>query len=77
MTKGLSLHGLGLYIYSGEDLPEGEEAAPKAKATLDNTRLLTAIARIKDGTYTTQKLRDAFALTDEQDEMVVKALSDA
>jgi len=26
MTKALSLHGLGLYIYAGEDLPEGEEA---------------------------------------------------
>lgn len=25
MTKALSLHGLGLYIYAGEDLPEGEE----------------------------------------------------
>ena len=24
MTKALSLHGLGLYIYAGEDLPEGE-----------------------------------------------------
>jgi hypothetical protein len=23
MTKALSLHGLGLYIYAGEDLPEG------------------------------------------------------
>jgi len=22
MTKGLSLHGLGLYIYAGDDLPE-------------------------------------------------------
>jgi hypothetical protein len=22
MTKGLSLHGLGLFIYAGEDLPE-------------------------------------------------------
>lgn len=29
MTKALSLHGLGLYIYSGEDLPEGEEAPKK------------------------------------------------
>jgi hypothetical protein len=53
------------------------EAAPKAKATLDNTRLKTAIARIKDGTYTTQKLRDAFALTAEQDAQVVEALSNA
>jgi hypothetical protein len=25
MTKALSLHGLGLYIYAGEDLPQGEE----------------------------------------------------
>ena len=25
MTKALSLHGLGLYIYAGEDLPEGEQ----------------------------------------------------
>jgi hypothetical protein len=28
MTKALSLHGLGLYIYAGEDLPEGEEPEP-------------------------------------------------
>jgi hypothetical protein len=25
MTKALSLHGLGLYIYAGDDLPQGEE----------------------------------------------------
>jgi hypothetical protein len=27
MTKAISMHGLGLYIYAGEDLPEGEESA--------------------------------------------------
>lgn len=32
MTKALSLHGLGLYIYSGEDLPE-EDNLPKHKPT--------------------------------------------
>ena len=32
MTKALSLHGLGLYIYSGEDLPE-EANLPKHKPT--------------------------------------------
>ena len=31
MTKALSLHGLGLYIYAGEDLPEGEEDTPVEK----------------------------------------------
>ena len=31
MTKALSLHGLGLYIYAGEDLPEEDKVqAPKA-----------------------------------------------
>jgi hypothetical protein len=30
MTKALSLHGLGLYIYAGEDLPEGETQEPEA-----------------------------------------------
>ena len=28
MTKGLALHGLGLYIYAGEDLPQVEDTAP-------------------------------------------------
>ena len=28
MTKGLALHGLGLYIYAGEDLPQGNEPEP-------------------------------------------------
>ena len=28
MTKGLALHGLGLYIYAGEDLPEEAPAEP-------------------------------------------------
>jgi hypothetical protein len=42
MTKGLALHGLGLYIYAGEDLPEGEAEpvivkaiTPDKKATVD------------------------------------------
>lgn len=26
MTKAIARHGLGLYIYAGEDLPDGEEA---------------------------------------------------
>lgn len=35
MTKALALHGLGLYIYSGDDLPESDEKdapTPKAEA---------------------------------------------
>lgn len=28
LTKAVARHGLGLYIYAGEDLPEGEETKP-------------------------------------------------
>lgn len=28
LTKAIARHGLGLYIYAGEDLPEGEPAKP-------------------------------------------------
>ena len=33
LTKALARHGLGLYIYAGEDLPDGEEE-PKANETM-------------------------------------------
>ena len=44
MTKGLALHGLGLYIYAGEDLPQGNEPEPViVKAvTPDGTEILVA-----------------------------------
>jgi len=38
MTKGLALHGLGLYIYAGEDLPESDAEPVIVKAiTPDKT----------------------------------------
>jgi hypothetical protein len=33
LTKAISLHGLGLYIYAGEDLPLGESEKPKPLMT--------------------------------------------
>jgi hypothetical protein len=63
MTKALSLHGLGLYIYAGEDLPEGEsdEGSP------DEGRMLDYIAAI-EATTSLDQLKDiyieAFAATD-------------
>jgi hypothetical protein len=62
-TKALALHGLGLYIYAGEDLPEGYEA-PKPK--LEEARFVKALENIKAGTYTIEKLKDSFELTNEQ-----------
>jgi hypothetical protein len=35
LTKAIAMHGLGLYIYAGEDLPEGEEAP---KGFINNPR---------------------------------------
>ena len=32
LTKALARHGLGLYIYAGEDLPQDTKAEPKPKA---------------------------------------------
>ena len=31
MTKAISMHGLGLYIYAGEDLPEQDESEREAQ----------------------------------------------
>ena len=46
LTKACARHGLGLYIYAGEDLPEGEEQAP---ITSDHPKksVRDEIARIK------------------------------
>jgi hypothetical protein len=46
LVKAVALHGLGLYIYAGEDLPHGESngsgvARPSRPATQGNAVLLT------------------------------------
>ena len=65
-TKALALHGLGLYIYAGEDLPEGYEPPKPQKPTLDTKRLNNALKSIEAGNYTFSKLFDKFDLTDAQ-----------
>ena len=65
-AKALALHGLGLYIYAGEDLPEGYEAPAPKKATLDKARFKGALDSIKKGNYTVEKLEETFELSEEQ-----------
>lgn len=52
LTKACARHGLGLYIYAGEDLPYEEKAERKAiakgAATSDNNVLQDAIARVAE-----------------------------
>lgn len=65
-TKALALHGLGLYIYAGEDLPDGYEPPKPTKPKLDAKRLNGALESIKSGNYTIDKLIDTFDLTPTQ-----------
>lgn len=72
LTKNLAMFGLGIYIYAGEDLPEGYEAptpleitTPK-KSTLDKARFSGAMDSIKKGFYTVEKLQENFELSEEQ-----------
>ena len=55
MTKALALHGLGMYIYSGEDLPEGESD----EGTPDEGKMLDYIAAI-EATTTLDDLKDIY-----------------
>ena len=54
MTKALALHGLSLYIYAGEDLPEGEGSDIDVNVMIDH---LAAI----DAASTLEELKDAYA----------------
>ena len=47
----------------------------EVKPTLTNARFSKAVERIKAGEYTTDKLRETFALTQEQEEALIGALS--
>jgi hypothetical protein len=54
MTKALSLHGLGLYIYAGEDLPEGDSASD-----VDVGAMIDHLAAI-DAASTMEELKNAY-----------------
>ena len=57
MTKALSLHGLGLYIYAGEDLPEGEEP----QSSVDPKIMADHLAAIEVAT-TMEELKNVYIL---------------
>lgn len=79
MTKALSLHGLGLYIYAGEDLPEEGEVPRKGKGLVitprgdigndlpdDIKEFLTDLAAGVTELVDQGKAKEALALIDEQ-----------
>ena len=48
MTNALSLHGLGLYIYAGEDLPEGEGSDIDVNSMIDHLAAIEAASTIEE-----------------------------
>jgi len=48
MTKALSLHGLGLYIYAGEDLPEGEGSDVDVNMMIDHLAAIDSAATLEE-----------------------------
>jgi hypothetical protein len=66
LVKAFALHGLGLYIYAGEDLPHGETPAEAPKAPV--TRLPTA------SPATTPQLRYIRGLVEETGSELQKVL---
>ena len=66
MVKAIALHGLGLYVYSCEDLPEGETAKPMAPKA--------PVAPITGARVTPAQLRYIERLIDETGSDLTKVL---
>jgi len=70
LVKAIALHGLGLYIYAGEDLPDGEEAPkpqPKFSPTQNQRPITHAQLRylrrlISDAKSSEDHIKDYFSL---------------
>lgn len=48
LVKAIALHGLGLYIYAGEDLPAGETAEKRAEPDPRREKLLADLKAVAD-----------------------------
>lgn len=71
LTKACARHGLGLYVYAGEDLPEAEANAPAPKITEAQIAEFTALGVKVENTlrkFGVEKLED---LTQEQAQYII------
>lgn len=83
LVKAIAAHGLGLYIYAGEDLPDAKDINanniqnPPPPQVLTDGRFRSALTAVKSGSYDINLLLDEskFALDAEQHAEVV-TLSD-
>jgi len=53
MTKALALHGLGMYIYAGDDLPQGEGSDIDVNVMIDHLAAIDAASNLEE-------LKDAY-----------------
>lgn len=83
LVKAIAAHGLGLYIYAGEDLPDAKDVNanniqnPPPKKPLDPSREQAAIDTMNTNPdWNLQRVKDTFALTDKQVATFEKAAQD-
>jgi len=86
LVKNLAMFGLGIYIYAGEDLPDGyvapapDPAPEKPKPKVETKKKITAkrfndaLQAIKNGAYHEDDLRKTFDLTVPQENTLVDFL---
>lgn len=75
LAKAIALHGLGLYIYAGEDLPY-EEPTPKVEPKLTAEQIQAAKEKLS-ACKTVEKLRSVFAALPEIERNVTKEFAQA
>ena len=51
LAKAIALHGLGLYIFAGEDLPESDPLSAEQKKKLNDLASNIKDASVRDGVY--------------------------
>lgn len=65
LVKAIACHGLGLYIYAGEDLPS-DEPQQAQQPTLDDNRFNNACNAVINGQFDKVRLLTEYALTPQQ-----------
>lgn len=83
LVKAIAAHGLGLYIYAGEDLPDAKDVNanniqnPPPKPPLEPSREQGAIDMMNTNSdWSLSRIKSTFALTDEQVAKFEKAALD-
>ena len=78
LTKACARHGLGLYIYAGEDFPESEQTDQRSAPVAPGTTLqvVTDIAKTALGGYALRTKKDSKTVNEEARAFIGKAYKD-